>query len=61
MITFYAAIWIICRGIEDGSWEWWLKGCWVFPKDVIGEVAVGALIAAAVGLQLWSASRQPKA
>lgn len=66
MITMFAQIYVPicewCAQFENGSWEWWLRGCWKYDCDPIGGlVAMGVAMAAAAGVQLWAASRQPKA
>lgn len=59
MITLFAAIWMPCKGVEDGSWTWWLKWCWVTDSAIVA-LLVGVTLAALVAAQVWAASRQPK-
>ncbi len=35
-----------CARIEEGTWEWWLVGCWMWPTaaDVLGAVTIGAMV-----------------
>jgi len=34
-----------CYGIEEGSWSWWLHGCWLFREQTILVLGVAALVA----------------
>lgn len=58
MIPMFAAVWLPCNGVEDGTWEWWIKWCWVSDQTMV-TLLVGVTLAAMVAAQLWSASRQP--
>lgn len=42
-----------CKGIEEGSWEWWLKGCWMLTRADVA-LLVGVTLALMVGAALWS-------
>jgi hypothetical protein len=49
---------IVCQGIEKGTWEWWLKGCWIFESSPFAApVALGVTMAAVAGVQLWARGR----
>lgn len=40
-----------CMAIEPGTWEWWLKQCWIY--DPLSVVVAGGLALAAAKLVLW--------
>ena len=65
MIVLFAQVYLPikewCDQIEDGSWLWWARGCWIFDNETAATLAVGMTVAAVVGVQLWNASRTPKA
>lgn len=65
MISLFSqVVYLPCKGVEPGTWEWILKWCWLADGAVtqdVASVAVGLTIAAVVGVQLWNASKQPKA
>ena len=42
-----------CRELEEDSWLWWFKGCWVFATSP--EVAAGVMTAGLVAGLMWSA------
>lgn len=52
MVTFFAQVILPnpCKGIEVGSWEWWLKGCWMLPSEAV----VAVVVAGIVGVALWA-------
>lgn len=51
-----------CASYGEGSWEWWIKGCWKWTCDPIGgTVLMGLTVAGYVGVQLWASHKQPKA
>ena len=36
---------LVCKGLDRDSWEWWLKGCFIFDPAawvVAGLLAIGA-------------------
>lgn len=49
-----------CKALVEGSWEWWLAGCWMFDNTAAAQVAVGVVPAMLVGALLYMASRQPR-
>jgi hypothetical protein len=55
-----------CRELGEGSWSWWFAGCWQFtcsPQDggVVALAAANLAVAGYAGVQLWAATKQPKA
>lgn len=45
-----------CARVEEGTWEWWLLGCWMWPgaADVVAAVTIGGI----VGLSAWALRKQ---
>lgn len=53
-----------CRELGEGTWSWWIAGCWTFTCDYTSGAAIvsaGVTIAAVVGVQLWAARKGGKA
>lgn len=48
-----------CKALEEGSWEWWLRGCWLLTPTA-AQVTATVLPALFVGALLVMASRQPR-
>ncbi len=46
----------VCMALEEGSWEWWLRGCFIYDTSPSGAatLVVGVVMAAYVGIQLWA-------
>lgn len=43
-----------CKGVDPNSWEWILKGCWIFGSPVAGPLAIGVTMAGYVFVQMWA-------
>jgi hypothetical protein len=47
-----------CKGVVEGSWEWWLKGCFVWSSAATTETLVVAVGVGVVGaLVAWALRR----
>lgn len=45
-------LYIVCQGLERGSWEWWLKGCYIFDPLTAAAMSFAASTLLA-GLTKW--------
>lgn len=44
-----------CRELEEGSWLWWYKGCWIFAQSWVTLVFFVAL---GMGAAWWQVVSQ---
>jgi hypothetical protein len=56
---FADVIYIPCQGVEEGSWTWWLKGCFLYQSETVLTAVVLLTVAALVAATVWSL-RQPE-
>jgi hypothetical protein len=43
-----------CIGVEEGSWLWWIRGCWIAASEITGPLVVGVVLAGLVAVMLLS-------
>ena len=47
-------VFLPCKGIEEGSWMWWLKGCFMYQADTVLAVGLSVALAGVLAVALWS-------
>lgn len=46
-------VWLPCAGVEEGSWLWYIRGCWVYQVHVTAMLPA-FMLAALTGVLLVS-------
>ena len=47
-----------CKGVVEGTWEWWAKGCFIWGSASVTETVLVMVSVGAVGaLAVWAIRR----
>lgn len=47
-----------CKGVVEGTWEWWAKGCFVWGSARVTETTVALVALGVAGAVAWRLMRR---